>query len=501
MNPSPDRHAPDHEAVIAGAVASPPPRHRRLTRRSATVMAAISLTGTTLGVALATSDAQATPPGFLAQFDNVVPGPSTVPANGDVNPYGIVVVPQTTGNLTQGGVLVSNFNDAANAQGTGTTIVEEMPDGSVTQFAQINQASTSGSCPGGIGLTTALSILPGGWVVVGSLPTTTNGPDHDGTPQGIGAGCLLVLNSTGQLVETWAGGAINGPWDMTSVSFGDNAYLFVTNVLNGTVAADDGVPSTQPGNVVPGGTVVRITVESATATIRRCRARPWWRRGSTSAPTPPRLVVGPTGVALGRNGTLYVADSVNSRIAAVPNAVGRNTTFGVPGGLTVSAASVLDDPLGMVLAPNGNVLTVNGNNGLIVETAPWGQTIDTATLDDTGPAPGGAGNLFGLALVPGDQRRVVRRRRDEHAGPLVLILPGGSRCPTLGSSRTVVAAPTDREHPNGRHRDRHLRTRRSRRRSRVPRRRPGRADGNSRTTGAACCGAPRLGVSLGSGWW
>ena len=73
----------------------------------------------------------------------------------------------------------------------------------------------------------------------------------------------------------------------------------------------------------------------------------------------------------------------------------------MPGGVTVSTASVLDDPLGMVLAPNGNVLTVNGNNGLIVETAPWGPTVATATLDDSGAPPGGAGDLFGLALVPG----------------------------------------------------------------------------------------------------
>jgi hypothetical protein len=94
-----------------------------------------------------------------------------------------------------GGVLVSNFNDQANAQGTGTTIVQVHPDGSVSQFAQIDQSSTSGPCPGGIGLTTALSILPGGWVVVGSLPTTANGPSNAGTPQGIGSGCLLVLNS------------------------------------------------------------------------------------------------------------------------------------------------------------------------------------------------------------------------------------------------------------------------------------------------------------------
>jgi len=365
-------------------------------------MAVVALAGTTSGVAITTSGAaQATPQGFLSQFDNVVRGPSTVPTNGDVNPYGIAVVPQSTGNLVQGGVLMSNFNDAANAQGTGTTIVEEMPDGSVSQFAQITQASTSGPCPGGIGLTTALSVLPGGWVVVGSLPTSANGPTNQGTPQGIGSGCLLVLNSTGQLVETWAGTNINGPWDMTSVSFGSTAFLFVTNVLNGTVAADSGVPADQPGATVNGGTVVRIKVGLGWNQIPKMESQTVVASGFAEHTDPAALVVGPTGVALGWNGTLYVADSVNNRIAVVPNALWRNGTFGVPGGLTLSDASVLDDPLGMTLAPNGDVLTVNGNNGLIVETAPWGQTIGTATLDDTGAPPGGAGDLFGLALVPG----------------------------------------------------------------------------------------------------
>jgi hypothetical protein len=364
-------------------------------------MAVLSLAGTTLGVVITSSSAQATPPGFLTRFANVVPGPSTVPTNGDVNPYGIVVVPQSTGDLVQGGVLVSNFNNMANAQGTGTTIVQEMPDGTVTQFAQITQASTSGPCPGGIGLTTALSVLPGGWVVVGSLPTTADGTVNDGTPQGIGAGCLLVLNSTGQVVETWAGAAINGPWDMTAATFGDTAYLFVTNVLNGTVAADNGIASDLPGNVVNGGTVLRIKVGLFHGQNPQMESQTIVASGFAERTDPNALVIGPTGVALGWNGTLYVADSANNRIAAVPNALWRDNTFGLPGGITVSEASVLDDPLGMVLAPNGNILTVNGNNGLIVETAPWGQTIDTATLDDSGPAPGGAGDLFGLALVPG----------------------------------------------------------------------------------------------------
>ena len=50
---------------------------------------------------------------------------------------------------------------------------------------------------------------------------------------------------------------------------------------------------------------------------------------------PAALVVGPTGVGLGRNGTLYVADSVNNRIAAIPDALFR-TSAEPDGGLTLS---------------------------------------------------------------------------------------------------------------------------------------------------------------------
>jgi NHL repeat len=403
VSDSPDRDVLDPaKSGSPGPYPDPSIKRRWTAPRSATALAAVALGGTAIGVAIATSNAaQATQPAFLSQFHNVVPGPSTVPTNGDVNPYGVAVVPESAGNLVEGGVLVSNFNDSANAQGTGTTIVQEMPDGTVSQFAQITQASASGPCPGGIGLTTALSILPGGWVVVGSLPTTANGPVHMGTPQGIGSGCLLVLDSSGQLVETWAGGAINGPWDMTSVTVGHDAYLFVTNVLNGTVAADSGIPSDQPGNVVNNGTVLRIKVELEHGHNPTIDSEAVVASGFAERTDPAALVVGPTGVALSGNGTLYVADSVNNRIAAVPNALGRDHTFGVPGGWTVSMASVLNDPLGMALAPDGDVLTVNGNNGLIVETAPWGQTVATATLDHSGAPPGGAGDLFGLAVVPG----------------------------------------------------------------------------------------------------
>jgi len=409
--PGQERTTDRHAASPAGVR---PPRHRwRVARLGAAVATALATgvgvlvaAGPTVSSASADAPSSAVGPSpdwgqgpFLARFHNVLPGPSTVPSNGDVNPYGISVVPQSTGALVQGSVLVSNFNDQANAQGTGTTLVQVTPDGQVHTFATITQSSPTGPCPGGIGLTTALSILPGGFVVVGSLPTTAHGVMKQGTPQGTGPGCLLVLNDMGQVVETWSGNGINGPWDMTSTVQGDDAFLFVTNVLNGTVQADKGIPPNQPGNVVDGGTVLRIEVDLDPGMNPQVESETVIGTGFAERTDPAALVVGPTGDALGWNDTLFVADSVNNRIAAIPDALQRTTPFG-GGGYTVSDASILNDPLGMTLAPNGDILTVNGNNGLIVETAPWGQTVDSAVLDDTGAPPGGAGDLFGLAVAP-----------------------------------------------------------------------------------------------------
>jgi hypothetical protein len=110
---------------------------------------------------------------FLSSLHTATSIGSTVPANGDVNPYGLAVVPATTGALKAGDFLVSNFNAKSNDQGTGSTIVELSPGGKLSQFASISAKALPGPCPGGVGLTTALSILPGGYVVVGSLPRPT----------------------------------------------------------------------------------------------------------------------------------------------------------------------------------------------------------------------------------------------------------------------------------------------------------------------------------------
>jgi hypothetical protein len=320
---------------------------------------------------------------FIGRFSTISTVASTVPANGDVNPYGLAVVPHSTGRLVAGDVLVSNFNAASNLQGTGTTIVEVAPSGETTVFAQIDPSRLPGRCPGGVGLTTALSILPHGFVVVGSLPTT------DGTPLTAGAGCLIVLDRQGRAVETLSGHGINGPWDMTATGTESGAVLFVTNVLNGTVAGG--------GAVVDKGTVLRIGLHIEDDNPPRVTSRTIIGSGFGERTDPNALVVGPTGIGLAKDGTLYVADSVESRIAAIPDALVRKGS--AASGLDVSAGGALNDPLGLAIAPNGDILTVNGGDGNIVETTPLGVQLPTTQLDGSGSPPG-AGALFGLAVAP-----------------------------------------------------------------------------------------------------
>ncbi len=97
-----------------------------------------------------------------------------------MNPYGIVTVPGSSGALMRGNTLVSNFNNEENLQGTGTTIVQISPTGALSVFAKIKPSRLPGPCPGGVGLTTALAMLPRRDVIVGGLPIATARPPRTG---------------------------------------------------------------------------------------------------------------------------------------------------------------------------------------------------------------------------------------------------------------------------------------------------------------------------------
>ncbi len=298
------------------------------------------------------------------------------PAKGDENPYGVAVVSKSMGTLARGSVLVSNFNNSKNEQGTGSSIVEISPSGQLGVFAIVPRPTSTPA----VGLTTALAYLKRGFVIVGSLPAP------GGNSSRARAGALTVLNSNGRVVETIKAPDIDGPWDMTAVDHGSTAVLFVTNVLNGTVAAK--------GKVVKRGTVVRIKLAVPAGGNPRVLSNNVIATGFSEHTDPNALIVGPTGVGLGANDTLYVADSATNRIAAVPDAMTRTTVLH-GGGTTVSAGGALNDPLGLMIAPNGHVVSANGGDGKLVETSPGGHQVAVKNL-----VPNGAGDLFGLALAP-----------------------------------------------------------------------------------------------------
>lgn len=319
--------------------------------------------------------------GFLAGLHTITTVGSTIPPNLDVNPYAILVAPVTTSKVNEGDILADNFNAGGNFQGTGTTIVRITPKGQQTVFAQI--PATQPGCPGGVGLTTAMTMLSTGWLIVGSTPTT------DGTTATSGAGCLLVLNPQGQVASTIADANIDGPWDMTAVDNGSTATLYVTNVMHGIGAVGQPVQKT--------ATVVRIGLNVPADAAPTVASETVIGSGFPAQADPNTLVDGPTGLVLGSDGTLYVADRLGNRIAAIPQAPTRTSTDGA--GTTLTSGGRLDDPLSMTAAPNGDLLVANALNGQLIEVTTAGKQIANTWLDqDPAQTPAGSGDLFGITL-------------------------------------------------------------------------------------------------------
>ena len=301
---------------------------------------------------------------------------STMPLNGDVNPYGVAFVPNgfpAGGMIAPGDVLVSNFNNGDNLQGLGTTIVKLTPDGPIAAPGAAVTFFTS-SRPG---LSTALGVLRGGFVLVGNVPTT------DGTFATIGQGALQVIDRKGNVVQTWTDPEnLDGPWDLAIDDRGSEAHIFVANVLNGTVARLDVAVASS------GVTLVKKTLIAT---------------GYSHVPNAAALILGPTGLALDEGtGILYVASTSDNTIYAISNAIQRNSS--VDRGFVVFAGPQLRGPLALRFAPNGHLLAANGDAvnadvlhpSEIVEFTETGQFVQEYNVD---PSQGGA---FGIDTVLGN---------------------------------------------------------------------------------------------------
>jgi hypothetical protein len=279
----------------------------------------------------------ALPPQAAAQT-NILPLPasqaSTVPSNGDVNPYGVAFVPAsvpTDGTLKRGAILVSNFNNSANLQGTGTTIVQIGREGKTSLFF-----TSTGT--GQTGLSAALGILSSGIVIAGYLPST------DGTSGTAQPGGLLFIDRHGKLLGTLATPAdINGPWGMALYDQGNGeARLFLSNVLSGAVTRLDLTYSSAG--------------ESASVTAATTIGSGFMHSGDPAA-----FEVGPSGLVYDpTRDVLYVASEVDSAIYAIQTAGETKANAGT-GLLVVQDLTHLHGPLDLTLTPNGHLLVANSD--------------------------------------------------------------------------------------------------------------------------------------------
>jgi hypothetical protein len=297
---------------------------------------------------------------------------NTKPVNGDVNPYGVAFIPAgfpAGGLLVSTDILVSNFNNKANLQGTGTTIIQVNPKG----LKKVFFAST----PPVQGLSTALNVLRAGYIIVGEFPST------DGTCGTASAGSLLVIDNAGHLVQTITDPKIDGPWDMAVADNGTFASLFISNGLNGTISRID-------VKVAPLGTANPITKTASSIIGSAYRFQC----------DPVTFVDAPTGLAYDQaTDELYVASTVDNAIFKLSEA-GHRITTQFTGTVVYDDNQHLHGPLALAFAPNGHLLT-SSNDAInadpnhpseIVEFTTGGEFVAQFPID---PNLGGS---FGLAV-------------------------------------------------------------------------------------------------------
>ena len=310
---------------------------------------------------------------------------STVPSNGDLNPYGVAFVPSgfpNGGKISPGDVLVSNFNDMNNCQGQGITVIQYTPSNSNDSVASPNTATQFFASPQ-LGLSTALGVLKGGFVIVGNVPSGMEvGGMCSPTPS---PGTLQIVDRHGKIVNTLTdsspgGGFYDSPWDLAIANDnGNTAQLFVSNVLTGTVARLD---------LAVGGSNVTIQHQYIIA------------KGYTHGTNSAAFVLGPTGLALDRSGNLFIASTADNVIYKVSNANKPVPPAPVNKGTVAFSDPHLRGPLALVFSPTGTLLTANGDAvsadpahpSEIVEFTTAGQFIREVNIEAT------EGGAFGLAI-------------------------------------------------------------------------------------------------------
>jgi len=357
----------------------------------APMLSRASMTGWRKSLTTITLLASATGIGWAQPDDVLLPSPilpvqvSTSPSNGDGNPYGLALAPADFPNdaiISPGELLVSNFNSST-TPAQGTTIVTVDPhSGKTGLFFQ-------GNSP--IGFTLALTIARVGLVFAGSLPTTSGGTAQPGP--------LDVFDAKGNLLtQLGSSHLVDGPWGMALNDHGNTAQLFVANVFDTKGHFAGSITRLDVSLSASGVTVLdAITIAS----------------GYKSAADTAGVVVGPAGLAYDpQDDTLYVAAEGDDAIYKLKGAGTTTKNLG-KGQVIFDDQTVLHGPLGLIFAPNGDLITANADPAHfppsatdpseIIEITRGGTLVRKFSID---PNPGAAFAVLVENDGPGSERLV-----------------------------------------------------------------------------------------------
>jgi hypothetical protein len=303
--------------------------------------------------------------GVIGHLKTILTIGSTIdPINGDQNPYGLAIAPVTSGSITAGDLLISNFNNGSpfNIQGLGTT-VEDLH-------------ATPGSTPTRIAQDSRLT---------GPSALITGTTDDFAWVSAFTANGVPIVNDTasGGVVDDLTGNGLEQPWGQTfsgTKGIRGVAAFYVSNSTDGSI------------------TRINITKKGAFTYDKIAT-------GFSVNHGVPGTVLAPAGLTYdARADVLYIVDSNVNRLVAfshpgnVPVGGIIVNPYGGFGGASGSSARVvyagapLNAPISAALLYNGDVVIGNTTNNRLLEVTPDGRLVGNKVI-----AKGAAGALFGIA--------------------------------------------------------------------------------------------------------
>ena len=304
-------------------------------------------------------------PGFsvLGHLNTITTIGSTVdPIFNEVNPYGLDIAKATIGPIATGDLVVCNFNNSANAQGTGSTIIALHPIAGSTPVHIAQDASLTG-CD-------AIAVAPNDNIWAAAFAANDN----------------PIVAPGGAVLTTLPGGPWQHPFGQ---AFAPNPGPFGIAAFYESNAAD--------------GSIVRIDIHPGPAFTFDVIATGFAVNGGA-----PGSILGPSGLQYdAAHDRLFIVDGANNtlvsfkHVSTIPQGgiTVNGTTFSGPfsrRARLVFSGAPLNGPISSALLFDGhivlgNTLDPNGQN-LMVEIAPHGGRVLNVKNVDTGAGAA----LFGM---------------------------------------------------------------------------------------------------------